>query len=138
MKCDNTNHTQVQRGVMKVFQWFIFVYCLDNEVINSNSFIVSNSYLLTMFHTLHKCQQFAIGSPFLLHIKSINTLLLHTHSSSLSSYHSSLRESVDSWVCWYESEVLIECMDGVSDWMMKTRCVEWEIIRDDTQFIFKS
>ena len=61
-----------------------------------------HSYCLTMFHTLHKCQQFAIGSPFLLHIKSINTLLLHTHSSSLSSYHSSLRESVDSWVCWYE------------------------------------
>ena len=23
-------------------------------------------------------------------------------------------------------------MDGVSDWMMKTRYVEWEIIRDDT------
>ena len=87
-------------GMIKVFQWVIFVYYLImkrtiSSISVSHWYHCIHSYCLTMFHTLHMCQQFIIGSQLLLYTSfkhSLNILFLSfIHSSQ---YYPSER------VCW--------------------------------------
>ena len=137
MGSDSTNHTQIQRGLMKVFQWFVYVVLVVKRTISSISFISSHnvSYTSEVWTTHHWVSSFtsnwSINYGHIIH--SLHSLSCF-HSSQ---YHPSERVQAVECVGWIgDVDRVYRWSRGLND--EENKIYWWEIITDDTQFIFKS